>query len=105
MKKFFRWVFSKEIAELEKTISNFNIAEKRLRNVLGNIDVSVDVHQYSRSWACISIQGVKDDYIKFVDLGHRDVYEISKFLRQFERDVNIKVDASPEVTRFLKFHR
>ena len=61
---------------------------------MGNIDVSVDVHHRSGSWAVVSLQGTKTDYIKFIDLGNRDMMEIARFLRQYDR-ANVKLDASP----------
>lgn len=41
------------------------VRAERIRKLLGNIDVSVDVHQRSGSWAVVSLQGGKTDYIKF----------------------------------------
>lgn len=73
--------------------------EKKLENILGNIDVSVDVHQYSPSWAVVSIQGEKSDYIKFIDLGEAQIKEISQFLKRYERE---KIDAIPPVYNYIK---
>lgn len=70
------------------------VRAERIRKLLGNIDVSVDVHQRSGSWAVVSLQGAKTDYIKFIDLGSRDMMEIARFLRQYDR-ANVKIDASP----------
>lgn len=70
------------------------VRAERIRKLLGNIDISVDVHHYSGSWAVVSLQGEKTDYIKFVDLDKRSLAEISLFLRQFDRQ-NIKIDANP----------
>lgn len=67
---------------------------ERIRQLLGNIDVSVDVHHRSGSWAVVSLQGGKADYIKFVDLDQRSIREIAFFLRQFDRK-NVKIDAHP----------
>ena len=67
---------------------------ERIRQLMGNIDVSVDVHHRSGSWAVVSLQGSKTDYIKFIDLGSRDMMEIARFLRQYDR-ANVKIDASP----------
>lgn len=69
------------------------IRAERIRKLLGNIDVSVDVHHRSGSWAVVSLQGGKTDYIKFVDLDQRSIREISAFLRQFDRQ-NVKIDAN-----------
>lgn len=70
------------------------VRAERIRKLLGNIDVSVDVHHRSGSWAIVSLQGSKTDYIKFIDLGSRDMMEIARFLRQYDR-ANVKIDASP----------
>lgn len=70
------------------------VRAERIRKLLGNIDVSVDVHQRSGSWAVVSLQGGKTDYIKFIDLGSRDMMDIAHFLRQYDR-ANVKIDASP----------
>ena len=69
------------------------VRAERIRKLLGNIDVSVDVH-HSSSWAVVSLQGGKTDYIKFVDLDQRSIREIAFFLRQFDRQ-NVKIDAKP----------
>lgn len=74
--------------------SEAEVRAERIRQLLGNIDVSVDVHQRSGSWAVVSLQGTKTDYIKFIDLGNRDMMEIARFLRQYDR-ANVKLDASP----------
>lgn len=74
--------------------SEAEVRAERIRQLLGNIDVSVDVHQRSGSWAVVSLQGGKTDYIKFVDLDQRSIREIAFFLRQFDRD-HVKIDANP----------
>lgn len=76
-----------------------------INEVFDKLDVSVDVHQYEPSWAVISLQGKKMDYVKFIDLGDSDIREIASFLRQFERRHNIKVDASPGLREWLKIDR
>lgn len=35
------------------------VRAERIRKLLGNIDVSVDVHHHSGSWAVVSLQGGK----------------------------------------------
>lgn len=66
------------------------VRAERIRKLLGNIDVSVDVNHRSGSWAdCRIFQGGKTDYIKFIDLGSRDLMEIARFLRQYDR-ANVK---------------
>ena len=115
IRKLFNWIFKIELAKLSTEIKKAEAISVRLNRqheifdkVLSGIEVSVDVHEYERranSWAVISLQGQKTDYIKFVDLGTKDVVEIGKFLRQFERNANIKVDASPQASEFLRIRR
>ena len=108
IKRFFKWIFKSELLELQKQINyakeatkKYSEQELKINNLLGNIDVSVDVHQYSKSWAVISIQGKKTDYIKFVDLGEAEIVDIQRFLRNFDRS---KIDASPIASRFLRIN-
>ena len=120
IRKLFRWIFQAEIAQLEKlqieTLSmnetlKFQVHQimehnNQVKQLLGKCDVSVDVHmRHVPSWAVISIQGKKADYIKFIDLGHRDVVDIAHFLRRYERLSNIKIDAAPQVSDFLKISK
>jgi hypothetical protein len=109
LRKVFKWIFKEEVAELERTKNGWQFAlnrclekEKKLDNILGNIDVSVDVHHHSPSWAVISIQGERSDYIKFVDLGKSEIKDIKNFLMNFDRT---KIDASPGESKFLKIKR
>ena len=115
IRKFFKWIFKSELQELNSQIQKTKEAtatlesyQKSLKNVLQNIDISVDVHEYhrySKSWAVISLQGQKSDYLKFIDLGDADIRHIQQFLRQFERNANIKIDASPNASLFLRVAR
>lgn len=84
-KLLFEWALKEELAEMREV-------QKNLKTILGNTDISVDVHYNSPSWAVISIQGEKRDYIKFINLGKKDLMEIKTYLRNFERS---KVDCSP----------
>ncbi|MDV3793342.1 hypothetical protein CMU23_01505 [Elizabethkingia anophelis] len=94
-----RLAFASELAKLEKQIKNNAIQEKRINNLLDNLDISVDVHYRAKSWAVISIQGERTDFIKFIDLGRSDILEIHKFLRYFDR---AKIDAAPQESAFLR---
>lgn len=112
IRKIFNWIFRKELDKLYSDIAKAEIALEKVNkqyavfnNILSNIDVSIDVHEYHRrsnSWAVISLQGKKTDYIKFIDLDDADINHIAQFLRQFERNCNVKVDASPMASQFLK---
>lgn len=113
LKKLFNWIFEEELSKLKKetedTYQKSLIAEdmlkkakqkaKDINNLLGNLDVSVDVHQYSSSWAVISLQGQKTDYIKFINLGESQIREIARFLSHFDRS---KIDANPLQTKMLR---
>lgn len=114
IRKLFNWIFKKDLDKLKSEILKVEIVKKKLEkqyeefnNVLSGIDVSVDVHEYnySPSWAVISFQGEKSDFIKFINLGKSDIMEISRFLRKFDRKYNMKVDASPMTSHFLKVER
>jgi hypothetical protein len=96
LRKIFKWIFREELIELKTTTEITKAQGKIIKSLLGNIDVSVDVHQYAPSWAVISMQGEKADYIKFIDLGRAEIREIQKFLRQFERS---KIDSAPHFTK------
>ncbi len=105
IRKFFKWIFKQELEELNSQIQKTKEAHAVYKNVLQNIDVSVDVHEhhrYSRSWAVISLQGSRADYLKFVDLGDSEIRDIQRFLRNFERS---KIDASPQATAYLRVGR
>lgn len=97
-----RWALSSELKKLEEQIKKNAIQEHRINNLLDNMDISVDVNYYSKSWAVISIQGEKTDFIKFIDLGRSDILEIQKFLRYFDRT---KIDAAPQESAFLRIPR
>lgn len=120
LRKIFNWIFKSELDKLQKAIDTAEnrsfraeklVAElewqkKAFQSILDGIDVSVDVHEYdnrySPSWAVISVQGQRADFIKFVDLGDSNIHDISQFLRQYERQAHIKVDASPNASQFLR---
>jgi Zn-dependent M16 (insulinase) family peptidase len=106
IKKFFRWIFSEELDALNNKLESTNRLYEHLKQVLGKIDVSVDVnvseHRYAESWAVISIQGKKADFIKFVNLGSRDIFEIQRFLEHFDR---VKADCAPQFSPYLRIPR
>lgn len=91
------------IQNTERISKNLEKKHNRLDNMLDNFDISVDHHMYSRSWAVVSIQGQKQDFVKFMDLGTRDIQEIQRFLHSFER--NVKIDTAPNLTPFFKIKR
>lgn len=112
----FQWIFKEKLENLNDQIRRAQVAAgscesytAHIKNILNNIDVSVDVHEYnhhhSPSWAVISLQGQKTDYIKFIDLGDRELREIANFLRQFERGRDIKIDAHPQTSKLLKIRK
>ena len=108
LRKLFFWLFKEDFERMNKlewdlkglihrqksATQEAEIHAIRIKQLMGNIDVSVDVHHRSGSWAVVSLQGGKTDYIKFIDLGNRDIMTIAHFLRQYDRK-NVKIDASP----------
>ncbi|MCT4637337.1 MAG: hypothetical protein N4A72_06480 [Bacteroidales bacterium] len=116
-RRFFRWLFASELNKLnQQLLQNSELTSECtrqlniIRDLLKGLDISVDVHEYpsrhSPSWAVISLQGRKMDYIKFINLGDRDLKEITRFLRHFDIENNrVKIDAHPVTTNFLKIHR
>lgn len=109
IKRIFRWIFSSELRDLQIQIAKsksatleFNYKLELIDSILGNIDVSVDVHKYSPSWAVISIQGEKADFIKFMDLGKSDLDTIKQFLYKFDKS---KIDATPQESKYLRIDK
>jgi hypothetical protein len=92
---------------LDSKINEVHDRSRKLDILFENLDVSIDHHinKYSRSWAVISLQGQKMDYIKFMDLGNDGVMEIQRFLRQFEIDSNIKLDSFPRADELFGIER
>lgn len=103
LKKLFEACYAEELAQMRKLHAEMSHNCKDIHNILGNLDVSVGVHMKSGSWAVVSLQGQRADYIKFIDLGDRDICEIQKFLRTFDRE-QIKIDANPFITMGIKDH-
>lgn len=113
LKKLFNWIFEEELSKLKKEtedayqksliaedmLKKANKKAKDINSLLGNLDVSVDVHRYSSSWAVISLQGKTTDYLKFVNLGESQIREIAQFLSNFDRS---KIDANPLETKMLR---
>lgn len=106
VKKFFLWLFEAEMNKMQSALIQAEKERKllkeqadRVKNLLSNLDISVDLHHYSPSWAVISLQGQKTDYVKFIQMNDRTIMDIDRFLRQFERS---KVDCSPMEHAFLR---
>ena len=100
LRKLFFWLFKEDFERMNKLESDLKglihrqksatqeaeVHAARIKQLMGNIDVSVDVHHRSGSWAVVSLQGGKT--------GSRDMMDIAHFLRQYDR-ANVKIDASP----------
>lgn len=104
MKRFFRkitrklllWVLSEEYTDYKQMVEEVS----NVRYMLGGrVALSADIHQNTDSWAVISIKGKDRDYVKFINLGRKQIVEIAQFLRQYE---NVAVDANPMHVRYLK---
>jgi len=107
IRKLFNWIFKAELETLKRNISNAEklteellIKKEKIDNLLGNIDISVDHHLYAPSWAVISIQGKESDYIKFIELGEKDIRDLQLFLQRYDRK---KVDSLPRFSKMIKF--
>lgn len=107
--KLFAWLFEVELQQLKDQVKIMKDQEAKIKGIVEEFDVSVDVHETrvsrSGSWAVISLQGKRADFVKFIDLEDRDLQEIGGFLRQYERSANIKIDAAPQTSRFLKMSK
>lgn len=75
--------------------------------MLGKLDVGADVNDYrkGRSWAVVSLQGKRADFIKFVDLEDKDIKFISDMLKTIEKAKAIKLDVTPNASELLMFRR
>jgi len=96
---------AKSMAEFTKKQSRFDINiqsevdRNRLRyfNLAKTIDLAVDVdppmstYRPGRSWAIIVING-KPEYVRFVEMGSRELSHIRDFLKMFE-GTNMTIDA------------
>lgn len=88
------------LEELERVQSRLNAQVRwqqdeiaRLNDLVSVFDLSVDADTHSPSWAVLSVQGVKHDYVKFFDLGVADAKEIERFIGRYERNCrHIKAD-------------
>ena len=108
------WLFSQEIDDIKTTrtkteemITKLNMINDRYSELRGYeialneakrtlascMEVGVDVHLKGGSWAVICLKG-KAEYVKFIDLGHSNIMQISQYLRQFE-DSHTTIDAGP----------
>ena len=103
LKKLFETCYSEELAQMRKLHTEMSESCKDIHNILGNLDVSVDVHMKSGSWAVVSLQGKRADYIKFIDLNDKDIREIQHYLSLFDRE-RVKIDANPFIAKGIKSH-
>lgn len=56
---------------------------RKFMNSICDVGTDIGYKSADHSWAVICVHG-KMDYVKFVDMNHRDIMEISKFLKNFE---------------------
>ena len=81
---------SKTTTDIEREIGMANSLAKELQLLKNELQVGVDVHQRSPSWAVVCVKGKKADYIKLFNFDEKDEREIRSFLKQFqERNVII----------------
>lgn len=92
-----KWLIGNDLDKLERIIKEQQNIIHGQRQLLNNVGVAADIHisnkGYSRSWAVINIQG-KRDFVKFVDLGEKDIREIQNFLRNFDKQ-RVNADVPP----------
>ena len=65
-------------------------------------EVCVDAHLRQDSWAVIKVDVDDICYLKFINLGKRELREIQRFMKQFERS---RVDADPQAMRIMNGFR
>lgn len=94
LRKLFLWLFKEEFEELQSNLDY-------IKEVVGDkkASCSLDYHMQSPSWAVISLAGRSRTYLKFIHLSNNNCKEILEYLKQFE-DINI--DATPQITQFMK---
>ena len=63
------------------------------------VDVSVDVHQRSPSWAVVCLRG-KIERVNFYEGSSESIKEILKFLSNFKKE-NIIIDAHPQCKYYM----
>lgn len=56
---------------------------RKFMNSICDVGMDVGFKSNDHSWAIICVHG-KMDYVKFVDMSHRDIMEIAHFLKKFE---------------------
>jgi 23S rRNA A2030 N6-methylase RlmJ len=105
------WLFSEEINQYKKEIERLKKERKAsedlnnfLRNIWGEMEVNLDHHYRSPSWAVICLQGKRADFIKLVELPEADMRCLLNFLQLFKRGkVNCEHDLRPYLRdRFIK---
>lgn len=102
------WLLGNEIKVMQNIINSQDEVISKQNGLLKNFGVGADIHisdhKYSRSWAVICLQGQKADFIKFVDLGDRDIREIGNYLKHFDRKhVNMDLPHGMPKNIFLRF--
>lgn len=114
LKRFLKWLLADIITDIiadelqksnrivDESLQKIAKKEKAIDAIFGKMEVSVDVHRQTSSWAVISIAGQKSDYIKFLTLHPKELKYVADFLRNFE---NRKVDASPNDMEFLELKK
>lgn len=93
-------------ADLVEAKRNIVIAQGRITEVeeiRKYIQVGVDVHPKTDSWAVICLAG-KKDYVNFFRLRDADIREISFFLRRFDRQ-NTTVDMYGSLPKDIMYEK
>jgi len=97
--KVIKWLwFNLGILRLEISLLDRITALEKL------VQVGVDIHTISDSWAVLCIAG-KPEYVTFRRLKSDDVRYISQLLHQMERRYgDVKTDVPPFAREHFKFH-
>lgn len=85
---------AQKIRQLDEQIKTLHNQQKY---IMETIDVGVDVHTKSNSWAVICVGG-KKEYIKFFEIPTKEnAIQLRSMLRDFEKS-NLIVDSNPFLT-------
>lgn len=72
---------------------------RKFMNSICDIGTDVGFKSDDHSWAVICVHG-KIDYVKFIDMNHRNIMEIADFLKRFE--YSNRVTDSPMYKRYIE---
>jgi len=81
--KIISWIKNKlGITRLEKGMEQAN---RRLYHIEELVNVGVDLHYKTDSWAVICLKGKNQDVVRFFNLPHGEIAHIFELLKELER--------------------